>query len=93
MKKLQVRKSELETIINEKKSFMPVPISIDEIIEDMQQSVKALNSGDYKKLIRKHIQKVNAYNDGSFTVVVSVDTTGSSSWARTSDIMINSHAL
>ena len=93
IEKLQKRKNELEAIITEKKSFAPAPISIDEIIEDMQQSVRALNSGNYKALIKKHVKKINAYNDGSFTVVVSIDTTGSSSWARTSDIMINSHAL
>ena len=93
IEKLQKRKNELEAIITEKKSFAPAPISIDEIIEDMQQSVRALDSGNYKALIRKHVKKINAYNDGSFTVVVSIDTTGSSSWARTSDIMINSHAL
>jgi hypothetical protein len=40
----------------------------------MKQSLQALKNNDYKLLLKKHIQKINAYNDGSLTVVVSVDT-------------------
>ena len=50
---MQKRKSELEAIITEKKSFAPAPISIDEIIEDMQQSARALDRGNYQALIKK----------------------------------------
>ena len=88
IEKLQKRKNELEAIITEKKNFAPAPISIDEIIEDMQQSVRALNSGNYKALIKKHVKKINAYNDGSFTVVVSIDTTGSPIYLITEKIYI-----
>ena len=40
-------------MITEKKSFAPAPISIDEIIEDMQQSARALDRGNYQALIKK----------------------------------------
>ncbi len=91
--RLQARKDELDKIIAEKMSYTPAPLSVETVIETMTQSIHAMNNNDIKLLIKKHIQKINAYSDGSFSVIVSVYTNGSSSWARTSDIVINSHAL
>jgi site-specific DNA recombinase len=78
--RLKSRKFELEQKIAEKKSFTENFLSVDVITKDLQQSLKAAENNNIQYLISRHVQKINAYADGSFTVYVGVDANGCEGW-------------
>lgn len=81
IERLQSRKSELESIIEKKTIKSPAPLQESDVLRDLQESLKCIEEYDVKSLIKKHVKKINAFNDGSFTVIVGVDMGSSPCWA------------
>lgn len=75
MDRLRARKSELEDIIalrsQERRRVDPAAI-----VQLLQNSVLEWNAENLPTIIRQHITKIYAHDDGSFTVLVGVHTNG-----------------
>ena len=90
---LRRRKEELEAYISKQEQAAPEPITPEMVIDHMKKSLHELDENNLKILIKKHIKKIEAYDDGSYTVIVVLLTNGAPNWARTSDPLINSQML
>lgn len=81
LERLKKRKAELENIISRESIKTNVQLTEEEILSELQASLKSSEEYDIKTLVKKHVKKINAYKDGSFTVIICVDTKRSPCWA------------